>query len=174
LADYSVESVPSGTAVLSFIRKFLGANTYDNFISLEEWVRGLASDAVDDSLLLQMDIEGGEYETLLACPSAVLSKFRIMVIEFHQVESWAQSDFFKMVEATFRKLLSTHYVVHNHPNNAMGIVDMNGFHAPRVFELTFMKKTRTEVMGWAETPHKLDRRNVDYLPEIVLPKMWLE
>jgi hypothetical protein len=37
-----------------------------------------------------------------------------------------------------------------------------------------MKKTRTEVMGWAETPHKLDRRNVDYLPEIVLPKMWLE
>lgn len=174
LADCSVESVPEGTAVLSFVKKFLGANTYGDYLSLEEWVNGLAPEAGEDSLLLQMDIEGGEYETLLACPSSILSKFRIMVIEFHQVESWGQSDFFKLVEATFRKLLNTHYVVHNHPNNAMGIVDMNGFLAPRVFELTFIKKTRTQILGWADVPHRLDRRNVDYLPDISLPTNWLK
>ena len=174
LADYSVEEIPSGTAALSFTKKFLGANSYDHFISLEEWVTSLAPDATDDSLLLQMDIEGGEYETLISCPSATLAKFRIMVIEFHQVESWAQSDFYKLVEATFRKLLNTHYVVHNHPNNAMGIVNLNGFHAPRVFELTFIKKSRTALIGPAIVPHKLDYPNVDYMPDIQLPIQWLE
>ena len=174
LADYSVEEIPSGTAALSFIKKYLGANTYDNFISLEDWVTSLAPDAEDDSLLLQMDIEGSEYETLLACPDRILSKFRIMVIEFHQIESWAQADFYKLVEATFRKLLNSHYVVHNHPNNAMGIVDLNGFHAPRVFELTFIKKTRTQTLGWATLPNDLDYPNVNYLPDIRLPPQWLE
>ncbi len=173
LADFSVEEIPSGTAALSFTKKFLGANSYEHFISLEDWVTSLAPNSTDDSLLLQMDIEGGEYETLLACPNAVLSKFRIMVIEFHQIESWAQSDFFKLVESVFRKLLSTHYVVHNHPNNAMGIVNLNGFHAPRVFELTFMKKSRTTIHGNAILPHKLDYPNVDYMPEIQLPQQWL-
>lgn len=174
LADYSVNQIPSGTSALSFTKKFLGANSYDQFITLEDWVNSLEPDAGDDSLLLQMDIEGSEYETLLSCPKYILSKFRIMVIEFHQIESWAQSDYFKIVDSVFKKLLDTHYVVHNHPNNAMGIVDLNGFHAPRVFELTFIKKTRTKVIGKAILPHKLDCPNVNYLPDIQLPPAWME
>lgn len=173
LADYSVDEIPTGTSALSFTKKFLGASTHDQFISLEDWVTSLAPDAADDSLLLQMDIEGAEYETLLACPNYILSKFRIMAIEFHQIESWSQSDFFKIVEATFRKLLTTHHVVHNHPNNAMGIVDLNGFSAPRVFELTLIKKNRVTLHGPASLPHKLDFPNVNYLPDIQLPNQWL-
>ena len=96
-----------------------------------------------------------------------------MVIEFHQIESWSQSDFFKIVEATFRKLLTTHHVIHNHPNNAMGIVDLNGFSAPRVFELTLIKKNRVTLHGPASLPHKLDFPNVDYLSDIQLPNHWL-
>jgi hypothetical protein len=95
-----------------------------------------------------------------------------MVIEFHQIETWAQSDFFNLVDATFRKLLSTHHVIHNHPNNAMGIVDLNGFKAPRVFELTFIKKSRGPITGPASLPHALDFPNVNYLPDIQLPPQW--
>jgi hypothetical protein len=174
LADFSVDVVPSGTLALSFTKKFLGANTYENFISLEDWVDSFTVFAKDDSLLLQMDIEGGEYETLLSCPTRILSKFRIMVIEFHLIESWAQTNFFGIVEAVFRKLLKTHFVVHNHPNNAMGIVDLNGFYAPRVFELTFIKKTRTSTFEIAKLPHALDFPNVDYMPDIQLPAQWLD
>ncbi len=172
LADFSIDQIPSGTAALSFIKKFLGANTFDHFISLEDWVNTLAPNAENDSLLLQMDIEGSEYETLLTCPSTILAKFRIMVIEFHQVESWAQSDFFKMVEATFRKLLRTHHIVHNHPNNAMGIVNLKDFQAPRVFELTFISKSRGATLGPAVLPHALDYPNVSYMPDIRLPFQW--
>ena len=35
----------------------------------------------------------------------ILKKFRIAAIEFHNIETWAQSDYFSIVEATFEKLL---------------------------------------------------------------------
>lgn len=172
LADYSVDEIPNNTPALSFIKKFLGANTYDHFISLEDWVENYAPNSQDDSLILQMDIEGAEYETLLSCSNEILNKFRIMVIEFHNTESWGQSDFFNIVNSVFKKLLKTHLIVHSHPNNAMGLVNMNGFLAPRVFELTFIKKNRVIHDGFAKIPNELDFPNVNYMPDLHMPIEW--
>ena len=172
LADYSVDVVPTGTIVKSFRRKFLGANTISEYISLDDWVNESEPTAKTDDLILQMDIEGGEYDTLLACSRETLDKFRIMVIEFHSVETWGQSDFFKIVDSTFSKLLATHAIVHLHPNNAVGIVNMNGFHSPRVFEITMIKRTRARMQGFADLPHPLDRGNIAHLPDLQLPEGW--
>ena len=172
LADYSVDEVPQGTIVKSFIRKFLGANSVAQFISLDDWVNDSEPTLKTDDLILQMDIEGGEYDTLLACSKETLDKFRIMVIEFHSVETWSQSDFFKIVESTFQKLLLTHALVHLHPNNSAGIVNMNGFLAPRVFEITMIKRTRARIQGFADLPHPLDRGNISHLPDLQLPDSW--
>ena len=40
-----------------------------------------------------MDIEGGEYETILTTPAEILNRFRIMIIEIHDVESWSHPYF---------------------------------------------------------------------------------
>ncbi|MBU3693247.1 MAG: hypothetical protein FGM40_00240 [Rhodocyclaceae bacterium] len=173
LADASVEAPPSGTPFKTFARKFLGASTAGEFISLEDWVSTLEPDAIEDSLILQMDIEGGEYDTLLACPMATLRKFRIMVVEFHNIESWSQKDFFGIVRSLFKKLLSEFAVVHSHPNNACGIVNMNGFLAPRVFELTFLRRTRSTFGQATRLPHALDRPNIPRLPPLEFPADWM-
>ena len=169
LADYSVESIPAGTKALSFEKKFLGASSHDNFISLEDWVNKYEPNASENSLLLQMDIEGAEYQTLLSCPEYILNKFKIMVVEFHSIETWSQVDFLNIVESTFNKLLKSHTVVHNHPNNAMGIVNLNGFKYPRLIELTFYKNNLFAGSGLASLPHPLDRPNVNYLPPLDFP-----
>jgi len=173
LADHSVEKVPDGLDALSFTKKFIGANTSGNFISLQDWVSHFETDAEADQLLLQMDIEGAEYAALLACPIEILKKFRIMVVEFHAIESWGHSDFFNIVEACFDKLLKTHFVVHNHPNNAMGIVDMAGLMAPRIFELTFLSRSRSLSGTVAQTPNHLDVPNVSYMPPLTLDQCWI-
>jgi len=173
LADYSVDKVPDGLAALSFTKKFIGANTIGDHISLHDWVNQYEPDSRDNELLLQMDVEGAEYETLLACPSSTLNKFRIMVIEFHAVESWGHGDFLNIVEATFIKLLNTHFIVHSHPNNAMGLVDMNGFVAPRIFELTLLSRNRSALGGIAPTPHPLDFPNVRNMPNLDWPQCWV-
>ena len=172
LADYSVDKSPDGLQALSFTKKFLGANSQDHFVSLEDWVDEFEPKSPINSLLLQMDIEGAEYETLLSCPTKTLSKFRIMVIEFHAIESWGHSDFLNIVEATFNKILDTHFIVHSHPNNAMGLVDMNGLIAPRIFELTFLSRKRASPGALAITPHPLDYPNVSNMPNLNWNQCW--
>jgi len=173
LADFSVDTPPPKTSALSFEKKYIDAVTHGHFISLEDWVNTYEPQSTGDSLILQMDIEGSEYKSLLACPEYILNKFRIMVIEFHQVESWSQVDFFSIVEAVFAKLLQTHSVVHSHPNNVMGLVDLNGFLAPRVFEMTFYTTNKVRSSTFASLPHPLDQSNVVEMPPLEFPSNWL-
>lgn len=175
LADRSVDGPPPGTIAASFIKKFIGANSSGDYISLQQWVSDTEGTDGAGDLLLQMDIEGGEYESILSTPDSLLSRFRIIAIEFHDIETWGQTHFLSMVEATFGKLLNLFHVVHNHPNNAMGIVDMNGFLSPRLFEITLLRKDRVkETFGLASLPHALDRRNLLDRPDILFPEGWLK
>jgi hypothetical protein len=173
LADFSVDGVPQGVPVASFIKKFIGANNNDQFISLESWMTGVPEFSRRNDYVLQMDIEGGEYESLLSTPDDILKLFRVAVIEFHNIETWGQKDYLSLVEATFEKLLKNFHVVHNHPNNAMGIVDMNGFLAPRLFEITLLRRDRVSSVGeFCQLPHPLDRPNLPALPDITFPLQW--
>jgi len=60
MADASVDKPPIDHAQFKFQKKFIGSSTQGNFISLEDWVISSSSKTAD--LLLQMDIEGYEYE----------------------------------------------------------------------------------------------------------------
>ena len=43
-----------------------------------------------------MDIEGSEYPVILDTPSDTLNKFRIMIIEFHDLDLIFNSQFFEI------------------------------------------------------------------------------
>src|SRR3954447_581511 len=64
LADYSVESPPVQNPDFVFDQKFLGANDSDIFMPLNSWKEKYLKNYSRD-LLLQMDIEGFEYEVIL-------------------------------------------------------------------------------------------------------------
>src|SRR5690606_27122638 len=89
-----------------------------NAISLDDWIRELAPDG---DLLLQMDIEGAEYRTLLSVPDDTLARFRIIVIEVHWL-AFIQSALVldNVMAPFFRKLGRLFSVVHAHPNNCCG------------------------------------------------------
>ena len=173
LADFSVEGPPASFNPASFTKKYLGCVDDEKFITLDSWVRNQTSLNSQEDFLLQMDIEGGEYLSLLGVSEEVLKKFRIIVVEIHHVEAWAQKVFFEIVETFFEKLLKYFYVIHNHPNNYPGIVNMGGIEAPRIFELTLIRKDRVNQIKYSDRfPHPLDSPNVTDRPNIVLPKNW--
>jgi len=66
----------------TYTPKWLGSNTTKSFLTLNEWVSLNSSDH-DEEYILQMDIEGYEWLTLLNLDKEFFSKFRILVIEFH-------------------------------------------------------------------------------------------
>ena len=173
LADFSVNGPPDGFAPLSFTKKYLGAFDDGIYMTLDKWVLDKAALNDCEDLILQMDIEGGEYASILSASDEILKKFRIIVIEIHWIEAWGQNNFFNIVDIFFHKLLKNFNVVHSHPNNCCGIVNLGGFNAPRVFELTLLRKDRAAVDGFSGSiPHSLDSPNLKDRKDISLPKNW--
>lgn len=159
MADASVEKPPSDHSQFSFIKKFIGATTHGEFISLEDWVNSSIDEKRSD-LLLQMDIEGFEYEALLSTPRSLLARFRVIVIEFHDLEFLFSQPMFSIYRQVFEKLLSTHYCMHIHPNNFCSTLKVGDLELLQMAEFTFLRKDRISNPTFAsQFPHQLDRDN---------------
>ena len=103
--DASVEHSPlEHHPLVEFERKFLGTTTEKNFITLRDWVEEKEPERRGD-LLLQMDIEGAEWLVLAATTDELLSRFRIICIEFHGLEHLFSPFAFAIMERAFEKLL---------------------------------------------------------------------
>ena len=173
LCDYSVDAPPNNFQPASFEKKYLGVLEDETFTTLNRWMERKREFQSGNDLILQMDIEGGEYPALLAVDEDKLRRFRMIVIEFHHVEHWADPVFFDVVAAVFSKLLKHFHPVHLHPNNSARVLDLRSITVPDVFELTLLRRDRGTVQGYCEDfPHPLDSRCDPRLPEVPLPAAW--
>jgi len=127
------------------------------YISLEDWVEGKSQSRGD--LMLQIDIEGAEFLTLMAASTHLLKRFRIVVIELHFLEAlknkWA---FDQIYLPFFDKILSEFDVVHLHPNNCCGTWFYGDFEFPRIVELTMHRRDRSNNLR----PLESSRNELDY------------
>jgi hypothetical protein len=173
LADYSVDAPPVKNPLFDFEKKYLGPKETDMFMTLENWVSQKAPGKSD--LILQMDIEGAEYGVIFDTTSETLSRFRIVVVEFHRLDLIRERMGFDLVNLAFTKLLKNFEVVHIHPNNTANPVDFHGIAIPPVMEFTFLRKDRIGSRTPAtQFPHELDKTNVPYAPDFALPSCWYE
>jgi len=171
LADYSVAGPAVPHPRFVFDKRFVGCLTDERYMTLDDWHAAKLGGG-NTELLLQMDIEGAEYETLLATSPGLLGKFRIMVIEFHWLPQLWNEPFFAVAARAFHKLLATHAVVHIHPNNCCGSVKSAGLEIPRIAEFTLLRRDRLRATNYRTTfPHPLDRPNVRK-PPLDLPACW--
>ena len=125
----------------------MGAHNNDKQITLHHWCHSLENEFESNDYILQMDIEGGEYEAILATPTEILNRFRIMIIEIHDVESWSHPMFYNLVKSFFENYLLILISYINHPNNFCGLISLGGFEFPKVMEMTFLRKDRCTPKG---------------------------
>jgi hypothetical protein len=171
LADYSVDAPPITNKLIHFEKKFLGQTEDAMYTTLESWVERNAPNQRE--FILQMDIEGGEYPVIIDTSSETLRKFRILVIEFHRMESLYDRYGFDLIDFTFRKLLKDFAVVHIHPNNFARPITFGKYEIPPYMEFTFLRKDRISSRQPAVTfPHPLDRKNVHGNEDFSLPSCW--
>lgn len=171
LADYSLDSPPVSGVGIDFEKKFIGSKESNIYMTLGNWVKRKAPN--DSDLILQMDIEGSEYAAILASETQLLEKFRILVIEFHQLDCIRYPMGFELIKLTFEKILLSFEVVHIHPNNALLPIHYLGIQIPPIMEFTFLRKDRFIFKKYAtEFPHPLDKKNVLRNQDIVLPEFW--
>lgn len=172
MADASVEKPLIENPRFNFVRKFIGANTCGQFINLQEWVNQSVGTSSGD-LLLQMDIEGYEYESLLGVSPSLLPRFRGIVLEFHALDRLFCEPVFRIYKSVFERILKSHTCVHIHPNNWCRNITIRGVELLQMAEVTFWRRDRINSTEFANTfPHQLD---VDCAPPhihapVVLPR----
>jgi hypothetical protein len=172
MADKSIEKPNLNIPIdqYEFIKKHIGCTNNSSNITMDQWVN--SSRLKEEDLLLQMDIEGSEYYSLINMSDSLMKRFRILVIEFHSLQELWNPQFFNLAEIVFDKILQTHTCVHIHPNNDRGIYNHSGIGIPRTAEFTFIRNDRTKFENHqTQFPHKLDFDNTNK-KTIVLPSNW--
>lgn len=169
MADNSVEGPIINHEKFNFIKKHLNTIDDEHNITMETWLHDIELNHGND-LILQMDIEGGEYDIICNIKTETLNKFRIIIIEFHQLDMLWGNNYYRRIKKAFDRILKSHYIVHMHPNNCCKAYKCGSIEIPPVMEMTFVRKERAITYGYVEKyPHPLD---VDCTADetIVLPK----
>lgn len=171
LADGIVHGPAENHPDFHFTRKYIRAVSSPTSMTLDDWVNDTPTDPNQD-LLLQMDIEGGEYEVFLSMSRMLLQRFRILVVEFHMLDQLWSRPFFMLASRAFQKILQSHACVHLHPNNCCGTIEKGSLDIPRVMEFTFLRRDRILTARPAtQFPNSLDKDNTDNAT-LELPKCW--
>ncbi len=172
MADYSVDGPAAVSPRFTFVKKFVGSFPTESTMTMDGWID--AKSESDGDLLLQMDIEGAEFEVLTNLSCDLLARFRILVVEFHYLHQLWNKPWFLQVSRVFEKLLMGHSVVHVHPNNCCGSFRSGGLEIPRVAEFTFLRNDRfRQREPRTDFPHALDRDNTGK-PTLPLPTCWFD
>lgn len=159
LIDGSVKENVNWPPEFMFLPYFLGARNNANFLSLEEIIE--KNNLFGKNLLLQMDIEGSEYEVLMRTNRKTLMAFSLIVIELHDLNLWIRNELFlRFFLPAIENLLLDFVPVHFHPNDAGGVTQVYGIDIPKTVEITLVRREEVELVGgFATIPHDLDRKN---------------
>lgn len=160
LFDHTIERLPSEHPSFVFHREGLGPRKTFELGTIQDHV-----DRYSDSgqtIFLKIDVEGAEYDSLLAANPGVFEKVQQIAIELHSV-CWPNDDVVRLL----RRLTSDFYVIHIHGNNSGGMTVTEIGNIPAVLEVTLLRKTGKRVISAVKTlPHRFDRPNDPSVDEI--------
>lgn len=132
----------------------------------------LAEEMADYSgdLILKMDIEGHEWDTLALIPDEVFSRFRQICIEIHNpLARPGQRVWRNRNLSVLQKLHRKFAPVHLHANNAGFVKKLFGLTVPRALEITYIRRDGQSFSDSTDAfPGEYDVPNVPSDPEIML------
>ena len=110
-------------------------------------------------IVMKMDVEGSEWQSLVVSPDEVLERIDQMAVEFHEVE---QPEFLSTIE----RLKRFFHVAHIHANNFNCDAGFDPFPG-QVFEALLVNKRLAQIdpSVRGRTPSPLDAPNVPELPD---------
>jgi len=132
-------------------------------ISLTDWIQ-LEGFQAAKNLMLQMDIEGAEYDILNCTNTELLFQFKIVIIEFHHLDMFFVSNIFSDVFAQcMEKLKLNHTLVNINVNNAGGYTRYKFKKFPKVIEMSFLRTDSFTAKEFATSDNLSNRTSVNHL-----------
>jgi len=159
----------------NFIKKHIGTFNHKTKITLDSWINKKINDKKNNKLILQLDIEGYEFEVINNVSEETLKRFKIMIIEFHDFNNLRNFFGYKAFNEVFNKILLNHTIVHAHACNGAHYTYINNHKIPKIIEFTFI---RNDLIKYKKKikhnlPHPfLDFKNLSEKKDVYLPKIF--
>ena len=107
-------------------------------------------------IILQMDIEGAEWEVFNNIDEKILNHFSQIIVEFHSVMNF-HPDAIKYHTAALEKIYKTHQSIHYHINNNNILAVFPGFNIGNTIEVTYARRSDWKFEpDYTEYPTNLD------------------
>jgi len=120
----------------------------------------------ESKMILKMDIEGAEWETLANADADLLGRFSQIAFEMHDLHKVELEGV--MLEG-LRRLNETHAPVHIHGNNRSRYIMHDGLVLPEVIESTWLNRREYDLKPSNKVfPTELDMVNYERRPDIML------
>ena len=172
LADFKVDK-PKDIGLCDFEKKFIRSFQSDNSLEINNWIESKLNTEVQHDLMLQVDVEGAEYELINAISNKNLARFNILIFEFHNLHLIGNRYFFEIVKSSIEKIKLKFEVCHIHPNNNGFLKNIGNLKFARDIEITFLnKKFVKDKKKISYLPHPLDKKNNINSKNINLPIYW--
>lgn len=140
LADFSVDGPVCDREGFHFTKNYIGSNECAAYKTFSDWYR--ESNAPEGDKILQMDIEGGEWDLLTFEDLKILEDFRIIIIEFHDLDQITDRYSNKNIASMLRKVSRSFSPVYIAANNETGFKKYDDIVVPRNIEVTYMRRDR--------------------------------
>lgn len=143
-------------------------------MTMREWISlSLPITPARGSLILQMDIEGGEYPFLLHEEPQTFEFFKYIIVELHYLHMLHKQKSYEAINAGLDKLLKTHKPVHIHPNDHTIYGSIDGHPVAHCIEVTFelaLPEAQYVPIKTDSLPHALDQPNIKANKLVAFPK----
>lgn len=168
--DHTVEAPP---VVHPNFRHFKVGITHDDALApdmkrLDSLLRDNGH-ADRDDMVLKVDVEGYEWNSLEVLDSSTFAAFRQIVVEFHGMRLLDIESFRQRAHRVFSTMRRTHEVIHVHANNFASMCIVKGIPIPDCVEVTFVnRKFHSFIPSRDCFPGNLDSPNDPHRVDLVL------
>ncbi len=169
LADYSFDE-PTELKKCEYTKKYVKSYSSAQSININDWIEK-SSPKSQKKMILQLDIEGSEYEIIHAISENNLQKFDIIIIEFHNLFMVNNQIFYKYFLECIKKIKKDFEVFYLQPNNCCGVSNFDTVIFPNILEVTFLNKTRV-IKKDKFNFKNLEVKNISSKEKIILPDYW--
>ena len=161
LADWSVENNNFEKLGLNFDKKFIKAYNSKNSLRFEDWKNKCLAPDKDGEFILQIDIEGDEYQVLLTIDNETFYRTKYLVIEYHFLTRIFDLKISNLIISALKRVSENFYPIHLNINNTSSILRNSNLNIPHCLEVSYINKKYVKKFEFLRKKnHHLNKSNI--------------
>lgn len=140
LADASVDGKNLLEKGFEFQKKFIRSYNSSDSLRFETWKKICIGDDYNSEIILQIDIEGDEYNVIPTLSDSTLKQTKYLIVEYHFLTKIFDKKINNLIFSSLRRISEYFYPLHLNVNNTSAIMNIGSYSIPHCLEVSYINK----------------------------------